>query len=243
MSGAGTLQFLSKRFTTIAAIIFLAAVMGTIGVCLGMAWQRYDACSGGGEFNFFSYQISFLGDPVTNPCGYPYFIVALWTLGYSSIVLLYFYTRALGALEARVAGVFAFFFALGIPCQFVVGIVPWSLEGDVHIISAAIAFGGPGLAFLLTGIGIIIAKIRDLCERKSKIPAALVVPFLVYVPFIILGVAVQVGGYVDGDLVLTGESWRSFTLWEWLLFFSLLSICIATVFPLVRARGSQAIPI
>jgi hypothetical protein len=233
------LQFLCKHYTILAAIVFLVVVMCIIYVCLGISWQRYETCSGGGEFNLFFYQISFLGDPVTNPCGYIYFIVALWTLGYASILLLYFLTRALRALKARVAGVFAFFFGLSIPGMFVVGVVPWSLDGDLHLISAAVAFGGSGLAYLLTGIGIIIARIRD---RTGKIPAALVIPFLVYVPFIIFGISLQVSGYIEGTFEIVGESWRSFTLWEWLLFFSLLSICITTTFPLVRVRGSQATP-
>ncbi|MBN2150623.1 MAG: hypothetical protein JW839_04155, partial [Candidatus Lokiarchaeota archaeon] len=178
-----------------------------------------------------------LGDPASNPCGYPLFTVSIWTLGFAAVPLLPFYRRALAALEARVAGAFTFFFALGIPGMFIVGVVPWSLDPDVHIISAGIAFGGAGLAYLLAGIGIIIAKIRD---RAGKIPAAIVVPFLVYVPFIVFGIWVQVDNYLEyGRVYNVGESWRSFLLWEWLLFFSVLSMCVSTTLALVRARGSQ----
>ncbi len=242
------LQFLYKHYAILIAIIFLAVIMITIGVNLGLAWESFNIYRVGEDFNIFNDPISFLGDPNLNPNGYIYFIIALWTLGYASIVLLYFFTLSLRALKARVAGVFAFFFGLSIPGTFVVGVVPWgviplTVDLDLHIISAGIAFGGSAVAFLLTGIGIIIAKIRDLCEHKSKIPVALVIPFLVYVPFLIFGIWGQVSTYIEkGALAMGGETWNSFILWEWLLFFSLLSICIATAFPLARVNGSKAAP-
>nr|MDO8087052.1 hypothetical protein [Candidatus Sigynarchaeum springense] len=240
MAGSKFLRFAGVHFTIKTAIAFLAAVMGTIATCLVVSWQRYETCSGGGDFNLIDYQISFLGDPLTNPCGYPLFIVALWTLGFAAIPLLLFYRRTLAALEARVAGVFTFFFALGIPGMFVVGVIPWSLDPDVHIISAGVAFGGAGFAYLLAGIGIIVAKLRD---RAGKIPAALVIPFLVYVPFVIFGIWVQVDNYLEyGRVYNVGESWRSFLLWEWLLFFAMLSMCVFTTLALVRAERSPAPP-
>ncbi|MEX2682967.1 MAG: hypothetical protein Q6373_015360 [Candidatus Sigynarchaeota archaeon] len=240
MLGSAFLRFVGGHFTVKAAIAFIVAVMGIIATCLVISWQLYETCSGGGEFNLVDYQISFLGDPLTNPCGHHLFTATLWTLGCAAVPLLSFYRRALAALEARVAGVFTFFFALGIPAMFVVGIVPWSLDPDVHIISAGIAFGGAGVAYLLAGIGIIIARVRD---RAGKIPASLVMPFLVYVPFVILGIWVQVGNYLEyGRVYNVGESWRSFLLWEWLLFFAVLSMCASTTIALARPARSRAKP-
>lgn len=238
MNGTAMHRFMGMRFTMKAAIIFLAVVMGTIGLSLVIAWQLYETCSGGGGFNFFDYQISFLGDPLTNPCGHPLFMITLWTLGFAAIPLLLFYRRTLAALEARVAGIFTFFFALGIPGMFIVGIIPWSLNPDVHVISAAIAFGGIGLAYFIAGIGIIIAWIRD---GIRKIPLSIVVPFLAYIPFIIFGIAVQIGNYLEyGRVYNVGESWRSFLLWEWLLFFAVLSMCVATTLALARTDAKES---
>jgi hypothetical protein len=237
------IQFLCGNFTMRAAIVFLVVIMGIICVSLGMAWQLYDICGTEAPYDLFNHQISALGDPAANPCGAYLFTVALWTLGVAAIPMLLFYRRALAALKARVAGVFAFFFAFSIPGMFVVGIVPWSIDPDIHLISAAVAFGGAGVAYFLTGIGIIIAKIRDLCDHKGKIPVALVIPFLVYVPFVIFGIAVIVNNYIkEGQIYNTGEGWRSFLFWEWLLFFAVLSMCVSTTLALVRIPEPQKTP-
>jgi len=230
---------MSGHFTTRTAIIFLVMVMSVIGGCLSTSWMLYESCNIGPPYSVFIHQISYLGDPEMNPCGAFLFTVALWTLAIAAIPLVLFYRRALAALKAKVAGVFAFFFGLSIPAMFAVGIVPSSLDPYVHLVTAAVAFGGAGLAYLLSGIGLITNKIHD---HNEKIPIALVIPFLAYIIFITFGIAVQIYAYVEGLFYSSGETLLSFTLWEWLLFIAILGICVATTFPLIQSRGSQASP-
>jgi hypothetical protein len=223
-------RVLRGEFTPGTLRTFLAIVLTAIVLFLGAAWAIDDLYNPGRSYNILVNQISDLGNPNHNP-GFYLFSLALWMLSFAAIPLLQFFRRTLALLQAKVAGVFTFFFALCIPGTVLVGFCPSSLNQTVHLIAAAFAFGGIGLAFFLSGFGIIKSKVRD---HNDKISLALAIPFVPFIGFVIVGFAVV--GYTAalGIFNDVGGKWLSFSLWEWLLLGAILAMCAATSLPLAR---------
>ncbi len=236
MDRSAARRVLHGEFTPGTLFAFLAIVVTTIVVLLGFAWATADAYNPSRPYNILVNQISDLGNPNHNPCFY-LFSMALWTLSFAAVPLLQFYRRALAPLKAKVTGVFTFFFALCIPGAVTVGFCPSSLNQTVHLIAAAFAFGGIGLAFFLSGFGIITSKVRD---HNDNISLALVNSFVIFIGFIVVGFLVV--GYTAalGIFNDVGGTWLSFSLWEWLLLGGVLAMCAATSLSLIKLQKTIA---
>jgi hypothetical protein len=236
--GSATVQrALRGEFTRGALLAFLSTILAAIAALLGTSWVLYDTCNPGKPYDLLVNQISHLGNPEQNPCGFYFFPLALWTLAFSAIPLLRFYRRVLPTLQARVTGVFVVLFALGIPGTTIVGFFPSSVSYTMHIIGAGLALGGMGLAFLLSGFGFITSKIR---VHNVKIPPALVIASNAFIAFVIIGLTV-VGYTFALDIFNDVEgTWLSFSLWEWLLLGAICVMCAATSLPLAARQASEA---
>ncbi|MEX2682286.1 MAG: DUF998 domain-containing protein [Candidatus Sigynarchaeota archaeon] len=238
MDRLAVLRVLRGKFTERTLRTFLAIILAAIAVLLGISWALHELSNPGKPYNILADQISTLGNPKQNPNGYYLFSVALWVLSFAAVPLLRFYRRALPPLQARVTGVFVVFFAIGIPGTALVGFFPSSLDSTVHLVVAALAFGGIGLAFFLSGFGIITSKIR---HRNDSIPIALVVPFVVFNCFVMFGIAVV--GYTAAAGIFNDVegTWLSFSLWEWLLLVAICAMCVATGLPLARMEANARV--
>ncbi len=235
MDRSAVRHVLRGEFTPGTLRAFLAIVLAAIVVLLGAAWAIDEISNPGRSYNILVNQISDLGNPNHNP-GFYLFSLALWTLSFAAVPLLQFYRRTLAPLKAKVTGVFTFFFALCIPGTVLVGFCPSSLNQTVHLVAAAFAFGGIGLAFFLSGFGIIMSKIR---EHNDKISLALAISFAVFIGFVIVGFSVV--GYTAalGIFNDVGGTWLSFSLWEWLLLGAILAMCAVTGLPLARLEQTM----
>nr|MDO8086492.1 hypothetical protein [Candidatus Sigynarchaeum springense] len=235
MDRSSVLRVLRGEFTWRTLRAFLAVVLAAIAVLLGIAWALYEASNPGKPYNILADQISTLGNTKQNPRGFYLFSAALWVLSFAAVPLLRFYRRALPPLQARVTGVFVFFFAIGIPGTALVGFFPSSFDSTVHLVVAALALGGIGLAFFLSGFGIITSKIRD---RNEKIPIALAIPFAVFICFVIFGATVVGYTAAAGIFNDVDGTWLSFSLWEWLLLGAILAMCAVTGLQLARMAAT-----
>jgi hypothetical protein len=231
MDRAASRRVLRGDFTPATLRTFLLAVLTAIAMLLVTAWALYDACTPGKPYDILTNQVSHLGNPEQNPCGFYFFSLALWTLSFAAVPLLQFYRRTLPLLQAKVTGVFTFFFALGIPGTVLVGFFPSSLDPTVHVVAAGLALGGIGLAFFLSGLGIITNKVRD---HNYNISLALAIPFLAFIAFIVVGFAVVGYTAAAGIFDDVEGTWLSFSLWEWLLLGAICAMCAATSLPLAR---------
>ncbi|MBN2150366.1 MAG: DUF998 domain-containing protein [Candidatus Lokiarchaeota archaeon] len=222
-------------FTERTLRAFLAAVLVAIAALLTISWMLYEAHNPGDPYNILAHQISHLGNPKRNPHGFILFSAALWVLAIAAVPLLRFYRRALPLLRARVTGVFTAFFALGIPGTALVGFLPSSLDSKAHLVAAALAFGGIGLAFFLSGFGILTSKLRN---RNGAISPALAIPFAAFIGFVAFGFAVVGYTAAAGIFDDVEGTWLSFSLWEWLLLGAVCAMCAATGLPLVRVAAA-----
>jgi len=216
---------LAGRFTPSALRRYLLTMFSATAALVLVAGGFYSSRS---TFSLLRTQISPLGSPADNPLGWPFFSFGVWLLSIASIPLWRFYRRALPVLQARVSGVFLVLYLVAIPAVFTIGLVPPELDITAHRVLAATALGGFGLAFFFSGIGFIISKYA---RNNTRIPAALIAPFIAYFPLIAIGITSQVYAASLGTFPAE-DTWYAWALWEWLLFSGIIAMCVFTSLPL-----------
>ncbi|MHA1681354.1 MAG: hypothetical protein ACTSUE_10115 [Promethearchaeota archaeon] len=176
-------------------------------------------------FSFMDDDISATGSPDENPTGWFFFSIFLIYGGLFMVPICIFYNKAMKrrGYNARLA--VSTFYAIGCIGTALVGIFPSSVNRVCHLTSAVLAFGGYGMGF-------VVYFVINVYRRRWKT----LLPYLVFFP-IIGGLVVTQGIVIftaDADFDAFRGTILSISLWEWLMFFSIVFMFVVKAYMLSK---------
>ncbi|MHA1791743.1 MAG: hypothetical protein ACTSVI_03800 [Promethearchaeota archaeon] len=181
-------------------------------------------------FSFLNNDMSSAGLQGVNPKGWIFFSLTMW---YGAIVMFplnFFFHSSIRYLGTKHAWCISFFFFTGSIGMFMVGLFPSSVSHLIHVVSAALAFGGYGFGILL----------YFFVALKRKMMAFLA-PCIIFIA-VVTGLIITQGHVIingDADFDAFRGTFYSISLWEWIYFFCLVFVIISFTFIFASLRSDK----
>lgn len=204
---------MSRREVTLYLGTCIGASMALLAIACGLL-----AVDDG--FSILTTQISHSGSPRSNPRGWPFFVASLCFAGVAVVPVNLYFRRGLARLGSRVTGFATALVFVGSAGIFLVGLFPASVSYVMHVTAAAMALGGYGFSFVLQG--------PVLLKNHPGLVRSYGILYGWFVTLVVVGFSVVIYTFAAGIFDAAVGTWMSFSLWEWLLYFALMVMLLAT---------------
>ncbi|MHA1371046.1 MAG: DUF998 domain-containing protein [Promethearchaeota archaeon] len=180
-------------------------------------------------FSFLVNDISHTGSSGRNPRGWYFFSIFMVCSGITSIPNVMYIYNGLKRNRFTCSKTILIFYLVALIGTTLVGLFPSDLNHLMHVLSAALAFGGFTLALLTFFLNALAKKLY----RISMLSILLI--SVIALTIITQGRTVL---YYDSDFDRFRGTIYSFSLWEWLLFFTIVVSFLFNIFILPKIRKS-----
>lgn len=177
-------------------------------------------------FSFLVNDISNTGSPGRNPRGWFFFSIFLVYGGVLMIPVDRFFFKRMKSLDMNAAMIITVFYLTGSIGTALVGVFPSEVSYFMHVLSAGLAFGGYGFGFLIF-LGVVIRQKRWQFTWT----------YIILLP-VIAGLMITQGYIIftaNADFDAFRGTIMSVSLWEWLLFFSVI---LTLIFKAIMLQGA-----